>query len=146
MPKSDKHITQAPTSSGIVGQRYSVAVGLSTHALPSLHSLPRHCSPLHPHSLSPRAPSFCVQTAPPLWYCYHMSFCHHSLSPSLPPLGSLVRVHWYTGPPEHVAVMSGIVMTLEPQYGTVEVLVTCAGSRETWIRRCPLRELEVVEQ
>lgn len=61
-----------------------------------------------------------VQTAPPLWYCCHMSSCHHALSPTLPPLGSLVRVLWYGGDP--------------------------TGSGETWIRRCPLRELEVLEQ
>lgn len=65
---------------------------------------------------------------------------------SLPPLGSLVRVRWYAGPDSDVPTMSGVIMTLEPHLGTAEVLVTCAGSGETWIRRCPLRELEVVEQ
>ncbi len=59
--------------------------------------------------------------------------------------GDFVRVRWYAGPDSDVPPMSGVIMTLEPQYGTAEVLVTCAGSGETWIRRCPLRELEVVE-
>ena len=98
------------------------------------------------HALPPRAPSFSVQRAPPPWYCCHMPTCHHMLSPTLPPLGSLVRVAWYAGDPDVVPTMSGIVMAVEPDWGTAEVLVTSTGSGETWIRRCPLRELEVLEQ
>lgn len=75
-----------------------------------------------------------------------MPTCQHMLSPSLPPLGSLVRVLWYSGDPDVVPTMSGIVMSVEPDWGTAEVLVTSTGSGETWIRRCPLRELEVLEQ
>ena len=64
---------------------------------------------------------------------------------SLPPLGSLVLVRWYDGQDDDVEPpMTGVIMTLEPHWGTAEVLVTSRG--ETWIRRCPLRELEVIGQ
>lgn len=69
-----------------------------------------------------------VQTSPPLWYCCHMSSYQHALSPSLPPLGSLVRVLWYGGDPDVVPTMSGIVLAVEPDWGTAEVLVTSTGS------------------
>lgn len=67
-------------------------------------------------------------------------------APSQPLPGSLVRVRWYAGDPDVVPTMTGIIMALEPHWGTAEVLVTSTGSGETWIRRCPMRELEVVEQ
>ena len=60
--------------------------------------------------------------------------------------GSFVRVVWYAGDPDVVPTMSGIVMAVEPEWDTAEVLVTDTGSGETWIRRCPIRELEVLEQ
>lgn len=60
--------------------------------------------------------------------------------------GSFVRVRWYAGDPDVVPTMSGIVMAVEPEWDTAEVLVTSTGSGETWVRRCPIRELEVLEQ
>ena len=60
--------------------------------------------------------------------------------------GSFVRVMWYPGDPDVVTTMSGIVMAVEPEPDTAEVLVTSTGSGETWRSWWFIRELEVLEQ
>lgn len=53
---------------------------------------------------------------------------------------------WYPGDPGVVPTMWGIVMDVGPEWDGAAPLVTSTGSGETGRRRCPIRELEVLEQ